>query len=135
MPLRLATGTRNAKVNAAVARLDAGVGPGEIRVYTGAQPATPQTAASGTLLATIVLADPAYGAAAAGTANLVDPAAVTAVADGTAGWCRFVDSAAVAVFDGDVTATGGGGVLELATTTVSTGLSIDVTGGTYTQPE
>ena len=39
-----------------------------------------------------------------------------------------------AKFDGSVTATGGGGDLTLATTSITSGLSIDITGGTITVP-
>ena len=134
MPLRLDDTVRNAKVDAAVDLLDAGAGPGTIKIYTGAQPATPATAASGTLLATVTLADPAFGAASAGSASLTDPASVNAVATGTAGWARFADSNGVTRFDGHVTATGGGGVVEVSNTAITSGYAVDVTGGTYSQP-
>ena len=137
MPLRLATTARNAAVNAVVDLLDVGTTnpSGRILIYSGAQPATPQTAASGTLLATVALANPAAGAASNGVATITDPAAVTGVAAGTAGWCRFVDRDNNAVMDGDVTATGGGGVIELSTTTISVGVTIDLGAITYTQPQ
>lgn len=134
MPLRLATGTRNAKADAAVDRLDAGAAAGTIKIYSGSQPATPETAASGTLLATVTLADPAFGAASTGVASLTDPASVNAAATGTAGWARFADSDGNVVFDGDVTATGGGGVVTLSSTSLTSGSPVDITGGTYTQP-
>lgn len=134
MPLRLADAARNAKVAAATALLDAGAGPGTLKIYSGAQPATPATAASGTLLATITLGDPAFGAPSAGSAALGDPASVNWVASGTAGWARFADSAGAVVMDGDVTATGGGGVVELSSTTAVSGNPVDISGGTYTQP-
>lgn len=136
MPLRLADATRTAKANAAVDLLDVGTGTagGTIKIYTGSQPATPATAPSGTLLATVVLANPAFGAASAGVATLTDPASVNAVATGTAGWARFADRDGAAVMDGDVTATGGGGVVTLSSTSLTSGSPVDITGGTYTQP-
>lgn len=134
MPLRLSDAARNAKVNACVGLLDAGAGAGTIKIYTGAQPATPATAASGTLLATVTLADPAFGAASGGSASLGDPASVNAAATGTAGWARFADSNGNVVFDGHVTVTGGGGVIELSSTSLTSGAPVDITGGTYTQP-
>ena len=116
MALRLAAATRSVKADAAVDRLDAGSGPGTIKVYTGTQPATPATSPSGTLLATFTLNDPAYGAAAAGVATLdVDPAlTTTGVAAGDAGWFRAADSVTaayewrsgrydMAITDGDTT--------------------------------
>ena|SRR5690349_6129456 len=133
MPLRLSDSVRNAKVDAAVDTLDVG-GAGTIKIYTGAQPATPATAASGTLLATVVLPSPAFGSASGGSATLNDPASVNAVASGTAGWARFSDGAGTARWDGDVTATGGGGVVTLSSTSLTSGAPVDITGGTYSQP-
>jgi hypothetical protein len=136
MATRLATSARNASANAAVDLIDAGAGPGTVEIRTGAQPATPNTAASGTLLATATLNDPAFGDAVDGVNTLdVDPEVeATGVADGTAGWFRARDSAGNAVFDGAVTATGGGGQLELNTTTISVGVTVTITALTYTQP-
>lgn len=90
MTLRVPTAGRNAGLNAIFDRADAGTGPGTIEYRTGAQPATADTAASGTLLATFVLADPAFFVAAAGVKDLdADPdISATAVAAGTAGWAR-----------------------------------------------
>ena len=132
MALRLATSARNAAADAIVDLVDAGAGAGTLRIYTGAQPATPNTAASGTLLATVTLADPAYGAAATGVVTLTDPGAVTGVADGTAGWFRVYDSNSNAVFDGACGTSGA--ELNLNTTTISTGVTVDITGGTLTMP-
>jgi hypothetical protein len=134
MTLTLSAAIRTALVDVLVDALDAGSGAGTIQIRSGTRPAGPGTAATGTLLATVTLVDPAFGAGASGVATIADPAAVTAVADGTATWFRAADSTGTAVFDGRVTATGGGGDLTLATTTISTGLSVDITGGTITQP-
>jgi hypothetical protein len=59
---------------------------------------------------------------------------VTGVADGTAGWARFLDSTGAAVLDCDVTATGGGGALTLSTVSISTGVTVDMGSITYTVP-
>jgi hypothetical protein len=118
-----------------VDRLDAGSGPATIQIRTGAQPANPATGATGTLLATVTCADPAFGSASTGAATLAGtPLSATAVADGTAGWARFLDSDGNAKWDGSVTATGGGGQITLASVTVSTGLTVQITSGTFTQP-
>lgn len=132
--LRHSTTTRNTVAAATVGVLDAGAGPGKIEIRSGSLPATPQTAATGTLLATVVLTDPAGGAPATGVVTIADPAAVTGVGDGTAGWARFMDSNNVVAWDTDVTATGGGGGLTLATTTISTGVTVDMGAITYTVP-
>lgn len=135
MAVKLATATVNAKANAAVDLLDGGTGAGTIKIYTGAQPATANDAASGSLLCTFALADPAFGAAANGVATLLGvPLTTTGAAAGTAGWFRAADSADGSVFDGSVTASGGGGQVQLNTTTISVGVDVEITGGTYTQP-
>jgi hypothetical protein len=136
--LRLATTARNAAADAVVDRLDVGVtnGAGKIEIRSGAQPATPQDAATGTLLATVVLANPAAGNAASGSATITDPAAVTGVADGGAFpyWARFYDRDNAAVMDCDVTATGGGGAITLSAQ-ITNGVTVDMGAITYTQPQ
>lgn len=134
MGLRLATSARNAMAQVIRDLLDAGTA-GKIEVYTGSQPTNPNTAPSGTLLATFTLADPSFGPASTGVITLQGvPLSASGVAAGIAGWFRASDSASNAVIDGTVTATGGGGTLELNTTTVSVGLSVQITGGTLTMP-
>jgi hypothetical protein len=132
MALRIATSARNAAADAVVDLVDAGAGAGTLRIYTGSQPATPNTAATGTLLATVTLVDPAFGSAATGVATLADPGAVTGAADGTAGWFRIYDSNSNAVLDGACGTSGA--ELNLNTLTISTGVSFDITGGTITMP-
>ena len=134
MTLSIATAYRTAMCDALVDGLDAGAGAGTIQIRSGTRPANPNTTATGTLLATVTLADPAFGAASSGVATLTDPASVTAAATGTASWFRALDSNSNAIFDGDVTATGGGGDLTLATTSITSGLTIDITGGSVTVP-
>jgi hypothetical protein len=135
MATRLATATRNSACDAVADLVDGGPAGGTIKIYTGSQPATANDAASGTLLATITLADPGYGAASSGVVTLLGvPLSVAAVASGTAGWARFADSAGATVFDGSVTATGGGGQVELATTTISSGGTVQITSGSITMP-
>lgn len=132
--LRLGQAARSAAADAVVDSLDAGAAAATVEIRTGTIPATPATAASGTLLATVTLIDPAAGAASNGVATITDSVSVTGVAAGTAGYARFKDSNGVAVFDCDVTATGGGGAIELSTTTISVGVTVDLGALTYTQP-
>lgn len=135
MAISLATSARNAMCDALVDLADAGSGAGKIEIRTASRPANPNTSSSGTtLLATVTLIDPAFGASSTGVATLADPVSVTGVAAGTAAWFRMLDSNDAAVIDGTVTATGGGGDLTLSTTTISIGLTIDITGGTVTVP-
>jgi hypothetical protein len=133
----LPTATRNAACDAIVDRFDLGSGPGVAQIRTGSKPASPNDVATGTLLATVTLQDPAFGNAGAsnpGEAILNDPGQVTGVAVGTAGWFRGLDSSGNSVFDGTVSTTGGSGDLQINTTAISVGLAIDVTGGTVTMP-
>lgn len=134
MSLRLAAASRNAAADGVVDRLDGGSGAATIEVRTGSQPATPEDSATGTLLATFTLNDPAFGDAAAGVATLdVSPAiSTTGVAAGTAGWFRAKDSAGNVVFDGACGTSGA--ELNLSTTTISVGLTVSITSGSYTQP-
>ncbi len=136
MAWTLSTAVSNARRNAAltsvVTAIDAGSAAGTIQIRTGTSPG-PNAGATGTLLATVTLGDPSFGSVASQSASLNDPAAVTAVASGTAGYCRVLDSDANVIMDGTVTATGGGGDLTLAATAISSGQSIDITGGTLTQ--
>lgn len=131
---RLSTAARNASANAIAGLVDADAGAGTLKIYTGTLPANGDTDPAGTLLATVAFSVTAFGAASAGTVSATDPAAVTGVAAGTAGCYIVEDASGDNVFVGDVTATGGGGSLELATTTISVGLSVDITAFTYTQP-
>lgn len=134
MATRIPNATRSAAANAVVDLLDAGAAEGYIEIRSGSQPADPDDAASGSVLATIPLGDPAFGAAANGvaTANSID--VVQGTGSGTAGWFRAYDSDANSVVDGSVTASGGGGDMTLNTTTISVGIDIAVTSWTVTMP-
>ena len=132
--LRLSTAARNAATAAISTLVDAGAGAGTVKIYSGAQPATPNTAASGMLLATVVLGDPSFSAPVNGTATGADPASVTAVASGAAGWFRIADSDGNAVMDGDVTATGGGGSMQLANVDLVAGGTVDITAVSHATP-
>lgn len=131
MATRISTASRNAAADAIAVLLDGGY----IEIRDGAQPATPATAASGTLLGTLNLGGPAFGAAANGTATAN---AITddndADASGTAGWFRAYDAIDNAVIDGAITGEGGGGELELDDTDIVAGGVISVNSWTITMP-
>lgn len=133
MAIELSTASRNVSCDALVDRFDLGAGAGKIEIRTGTKPGA-NNVATGTLLATVILIDPAFGNSVTGVATLANPAPVTGVAAGTAGWFRGMDSDNNTVIDGTVTATGGGGDLTLNTTTISVGLEVDITSGTVTMP-
>lgn len=134
MGIRLSTAARNAAADAVVDLIDAGAGAGTVKIYTGAQPATGNDEGSGTLLATVSFADPAFGAAATGVATATDPASVSIVATGTAASFVVEDSTGANIFNGTVTATGGGGDMQLGTVALSSGANLDITAFTYTHP-
>lgn len=135
MALGLSTNARNAAADGVVDLIDAGAGAGTIKVYTGAKPANPNTAPSGTLLGTLTFSDPAFGAAATGvaTAAAISPDNV-ADASGTAGWFRAADSNGNAVFDGTIGLSGSGADLIMNDTAIVAGGIIAISSLTYTQP-
>jgi len=133
MAIHLSTAAQNAAANAVVDLIDGG-SAGTIKIYSGTQAANANTTPAGTLLATIAWANPAFGNASSGVATATDPAAVNASATGTAGCFLVEDSTGANVFDGSVTATGGGGDLTLSTTSLVSGSPVDITAFTYTQP-
>lgn len=126
MATRIPTASRNAHADLEAQRTDAGAGPGVVAVYTGTQPATANDAATGTLIVTITLADPAYGAAVGGVATAdVDPVpSATAVASGTPGWYRIKDSTGATVRDGSLT----------GASAVASGDTVQIAAATLTMP-
>lgn len=131
MATRISTAARNAAASAIGALLNGGT----IEIRTGSQPATPGTAATGTVLGTLTLSATAFGAASTGviTANTITGDS-SADATGTAGWFRGYDSSTAAVIDGSVTATGGGGDMTLDSTSIVAGGTISMTSWTITMP-
>lgn len=95
-----------------------------IQIRSGSKPATPETAASGTLLATVAISGSFTSTG--GVLTSADPSSVTIAATGTAGYFRVLTSGATAILDGTVTATGGGGDMQLATVALSSGATLDL---------
>lgn len=88
MAVRLSTGLKNFALDSGLAT--AFDTTGRINVYTGAQPATADTAASGTLLGTLTLSADSFAAASAGAIAINAVTSDTnADASGTAGYVRF----------------------------------------------
>jgi hypothetical protein len=116
-----------------LAAIDADAGAGQLKFYTGTQPAGPDTAiTSQVLLGTLTLSDPAGSV----TGRVLTLGAVAedsaADATGTATWARMLDNSGDAIADFSVTATGGGGDIELNTVSIVEFGPIDVTSGTIT---
>ena len=97
---------------------------GSIQIRSGAKPATPETAASGTLLVTIPISG--NFTSTGGVLTAADPAAANPAAAGTAGHFRLATSGGTAILDGTVTATGGGGDMQLGSTTITMGVPVDL---------
>ena len=133
MAFRIPNNVRSAACDAVVDLLDAGAGAATIEVRTGSQPATAGDTATGTVLCTFTLADPAFGAASSGVATMAStPRTTTGSAAGTAGWFRAKDSTGATVFDGAVGTSGA--ELNLNTLTISVGVNVEITSGTVTMP-
>lgn len=137
---RISNAAAIAACDAIVDLIDGGAGAGLLRIYSGTQPADPDTAATGTLLAEITLNDPAFGAAADAAPGGIATASVSpaledtsANATGTAGYFRVVDSNGTAIMDGEVGTSGAD--LNLNTTSIVSGATVSVTSWTVTMPE
>ncbi|NQW93543.1 MAG: hypothetical protein HQ446_05855 [Polaromonas sp.] len=104
----------------------------QIRLFSGVAPATVDTATSGTLLVSFAGNATAFGAAASGVLTASAVAGVNAAAAGTAGYYRINTTAGVAVTQGTITATGGGGDMTLTNTNIAAGQACTFTSLTIT---
>jgi hypothetical protein len=130
----MALSYRDTASNAMVDVLTDFLDGGSLEFRTGAKPASPNSAATGTLLATLTFPTPSFGAAASRIATVGTIAAQNATAAGTIGHFRAKSSGGTAYVDGTVTATGGGGDLEVDSLVTVVGQPVEVTGGTWTGP-
>lgn len=117
--LRSRTTTANKALTQYKDDLDAGSGPGTAKIYSGTMPATPETAATGTLLAELVLAKPCGVVADKKLTFSAITQDLEANNTGYAGYVRLADSDGNVIIDGDVTPTGGTGVLKLNVTLIT----------------
>ena len=117
--LRSRTTTANKALTQYKDDLDAGSGPGTAKIYSGTIPATPETAATGTLLAELVLTKPCGVVADKKLTFSAITQDLEANNTGYAGYVRLSDSDGNAVIDGDVTSTNGTGVLKLNVTLIT----------------
>jgi hypothetical protein len=134
--VRLPAATRNAIVAAVRDLIDADVGAGTIKLYTGTQPATGGgSIGASTLIGTLTFSDPCASSPTGGTltfSTITDDS--SADAPGTITWARIADYSGDTVFDCDVTATGGGGTIVLSSVTAAAGDILRITSFTLTQP-
>lgn len=117
--LRSRTTTANKALTQYKDDLDAGSGPGTAKIYSGTMPETPETAATGTLLAELVLAKPCGVVADKKLTFSAITQDLEANNTGVASYVRLADSDGNVIIDGDVTSTGGTGVLKLNVTLIT----------------
>lgn len=132
MTVGMVAALRNARADQIKTAVDAGAGAGKLRIYDGTRPATGGTAT--TLLAELIMTDPSFPAASGGvlTASAIaDDTSADATA--TATWGRLLDSTNVVVLDFSVSATGGGGDLQLTVAAITTGVRVSVTSAVFTE--
>lgn len=130
--VNLTSAARNALLDRLALLLDPTVGGAKatVNIYSGTKPVNADAAVgAGTLLGTLTFADPVAPSSSGGVLTM---SAITqdASADstGTAAWARVFDASGTGVFDGTVTATGGGGFIELNTVSIAAGGPIQITG-------
>lgn len=130
MTVQLSTAVRNARVAAIETTI--GTAP-KLQIRTGAPPATPATADSGTLLVEYSLPSD-WATQSGGVLTFAGvPLSQAAVAAGTAGHYRIKDSGGTTCHaQGTVTATGGGGDLTIDNPVIANGQTVQVTGWTIT---
>ena len=122
-PIQLGTDLRNAMVN----QYESTVGTSAyIKIFTGAQPATCQTATSGTLLCNVTLPSDWQGAASNGTSSKSGTWNGTSIAGGTAGHYRLYNNGtSVCSEQGSVGQ--GSGDLSLDNVTITSGQTVTIT--------
>lgn len=132
MALGFATAVRNGLMDYLSDQLDGGF----IDIYDGTRAANANTAiGSQVKLAHIPLSNPASAASSSGVITLTTPAEDTSAgASGTATWFRATSSGGTGLFDGSVTASGGGGDCELVSTTITALQPVRITSATITAP-
>lgn len=104
---------------------------GAVVIRTGAAPGA-GNAATGTALATFTVGAAQWAAASSGqrllTATITDSSADNT---GTAGYFRLTSSTGTYVLEGDCTGIGGGGAMELITTSIVATQPVDLTAFTF----
>ena len=131
--LTLSNAGKSAAMDAVTALLNAG-GAGTIKIYTGTQPAGPDTALSGqTLLATLTFSSTSFGASVNGVATANTITSGTAGNTGTATWARMASGGGTAVMDCTV-GTSSSFDIVFPTTTINSGETVSISSFTLTHP-
>jgi len=132
MALKLTTNTRNVVADAVGDLL---INGGTLQIRTGSAPASADNAATGTLLATFTLPSPTFGSPSNGTVTAVAITDATAGNTGNAGYYRVLNNSATTLWQGAVTAVGGGGELQLDTIAITTGNLVHINSWTITNSQ
>lgn len=122
----ISTNARDAMADGIAGEVDAGTGAGLWEIWTSG---------FSTLLGTLTFSDPAFLGSSNGTTT-ADSITDDASADntGTAAVMRVTTSLPATVYEGTVTATGGGGDLELNTISITSGDTLSISSATLTAP-
>ena len=133
MTVQNSTSVRNAMLDSIETTIGTSA---KLQIWSGSAPANCAAASTGTKLIEIALASDWAAAASGGTKAFSGvPLSTTALAAGTCGYYRIVDSAGTTCHEqGTVTATGGGGDMTIDNATLTSGQSVQVTGFTKTAP-
>ena len=132
MTIGLKDDIRNDRLDLITQYIDAGAGPGTIKVYDGTRPAKGAAITTETLLVTGTFSDPSAPAATGGVLTFNAITGGNAVADGTATWARVEDSDGTFIMDMSVGLVGSGADLILNTTALVTGGPVAFTAATIT---
>lgn len=138
MTVNISTLARNEAGDSIVDLIDTGsANPnGYMEIRTGPKPSSPQVSATGTLLATNAFSNPAFGNFSNGSAianTIADDTNVDAT--GIASWFRIYNRDGIAVIDGDITETGGGGDITFDNINFIAGGTVTITSLTATMPQ
>ena len=101
MTTRLGVALKNARLQAVLDKLDAGASHGTVKLYTSPRIAAIGDTPTGTLVATLDLAEPC-GSVTSGVATLGLPADSAVIADGVVTWALWCDGDGNQVMDTDV---------------------------------
>ena len=85
-------------------------------------------------VATLVFLNPAFGAAGSGTSTANAITSDTSATGGTAALFKIQDRDNAEIFRGTVTATGGGGDIELSSVSIGASDTVAISSFTYTAP-
>jgi hypothetical protein len=128
MAFRKSTGL----VNAMASAFGALFASGTLQIRTGAQPATANDAAAGSLLATINLPSSPFGSPASGVVSKANTWSAVATGTGVAAHARFISSDGLKTFDCSIAESGAD--LDIDDEDVVLGGNVVVSAFTYTVP-